>query len=151
MVGKCLNTIDYKRFSEFLNPFSAEAINDTWFAGVLLDVFNNFLGYIIGLWPYFIVKIWTVEGWFEDFGFKHIKVLLNILLHFGCRSGSKSHDWYILSDGFDNGAESAIFRAEIMPPFRNTVGFIDSVETDIDALEKLYVILFGQWFRRNIQ
>ncbi len=79
------------------------------------DEFNNLFGGM-NLWPDLIIEVVTAEGRFEDTGSKHLKVFLNIMLYLWsscsskCDKGCRS---YLINDG----ADAAILRSEIVPPF----------------------------------
>src|SRR4051812_15479356 len=47
--------------------------------------------------------------------------------------------------------QAAIFRSEIMAPFRNTVRFVYGKEGNLEITEKLQVFLLGKSLRRYIQ
>jgi hypothetical protein len=82
---------------------------------------------------------------------RHIEVFQDVLLHFWSSRGRQGHDRHLAGDGVEHNADAAIFRAEIVAPFGDTVGFVDSHKRDVGVLEKLDVLFLGERFRRDEQ
>src|SRR3546814_3280965 len=102
------------------------------------------------LWPDFIIRIATVKGRREYSSVLHLKVLKNILLHLRGSRGCQSDNGCGFTELRDDIADLAIFRPEIMSPFRNTMGLVHRHERDSGFLQKINIFLFGQRFRGYI-
>ena len=116
----------------------------------LLDIFDYFFDTILRFRPYFIIKVWSVERGFKVICIHYFKVLANILLNFRCCSCCESDDRHLLAYGIDNRADISVFRAEIVSPFRDTMGLIDSIKRYWHIFEELNFVFLCQSLRSNI-
>ena len=82
MVRKGLDAVDAQRLGHFLHPFTAEAVDDAGFAGILADKADDVF-FRVYLVPHFVVKIGPVERRFEHPGILDAEVLEDIALHLG--------------------------------------------------------------------
>ena len=149
VVGQGFDAVHLQQFCNLFGFLAAEAVDDTTLAAVGFDVLNDLLSNI-RFRANLVIQVGTVEGGFEQLRIQHTEVLLNVLLHLRRCSGCERHDGaigYLLNDG----AQSAILRTEVVPPFRNTVCFVDGHERDFYAAEKLDVLIFIERFRRDVE
>ena len=110
---------------------------------MLLDELNDILVHILGLRTHLIVEVGTVEGTLELLGIHHPQVLLDIGTHLvGSRSGQG--DDRCLPDLVDDRTDSAILRAEVVTPLRDTMGLVDGVERNLHRLEEVHVLLLRE-------
>ena len=98
-----------------------------------------------------VVEVGAVEGVNEYVGFVQCKVLYNIILHLWGGRGCKGDDGQVGIYHIDHVAELAVFRPEIVSPFRDTVRFIYGNKGDIEVGEESNVFLLGKGFGRHIQ
>ena len=112
---------------------------------VVFDEFDDILGDVALLGTYFIVEVVAVERGFEHLGIHHVQVFLDVALHFRGGGGGEGDDGS-LADFFHDGADIAVFGAEVVSPFGDAVGFIDSEERDFYLFQEVHVAFFGQRF-----
>ena len=149
MVGQGPDSVDGEHLGHLFHLFAAQAIDDAGFAGVLADEADDvFLRF--HLVPHLIVQIGPVEGRFEHFGVLDAEILEDVALHLGRGGGGEGNDRSRL-DFLDDGADFPVFRTEIMPPFRDTMGLVHGVEGNLDALEEGDVFLLGKGLRGHVQ
>ena len=142
--------IGLQDLGQFLNLLAGKAVDDPWLAGIGLYEFDDVLVNILGLGPYLIVQVGTVERWFEILGILYSQVFLNVVTDFIGSSSGKRYDrsqTYLLYDI----PYLAVLRAEIMSPLRNTVSLINSVKRYLDLLEEINILLLGKRLRSHIQ
>ncbi len=127
MIRECLYVIDAEHFSKFLHPFAAQAVYYTALAWMGLYELYDLLVNHRSLGTYLVIKIRTVERRLVDHGISHPKALLYVMLHFrggcSCESNHRTSVYLI-----DDRAYPAVFRTEIMPPLRDAMSFVDSIE-----------------------
>ena len=78
-----------------------------------------------------------------------MQVFSDVLLNLGRGRSRKRNDGE-LTDVVDNTVDTAILRPEVMPPFRNTVSFVDSYKGYLGLLQEIQVFLLGERLRGNI-
>ncbi len=135
MIRCRIDLIHFEQFGDLFHLFSAEAVDDSRFAFVLLDEFDQGLfGLIFDLGANLIKEIGPVKRRFEQISFFHLKITLNVLLNLGSGSGSQGDDrklrGYLGYDRFD----LSVLRSEIMTPFRNAVCLIYGNKTQMSFL-----------------
>ena len=74
----------------------------------------------------------------------HAQVFDDVGLHLGRGGSGKGHHRDVFADGVEHGADAAVFRAEVVPPFRDAVGFVDGDEGDVDLFEELDILVLGK-------
>ena len=115
-----------------------------------LDKFDNILINIITLTAYFVIQIRTIERRFIFACIRHTQYLLDIFAHLlrgCCRQCYDGCTTYHIHYGTD----TAIFRTEVVSPFRNTVCLVNGIEGNLHIFEELYIFVLGQRFRSHIQ
>ena len=145
MVGGGFDAVDAEHFCEFLDFFPAQAIDDAGFSFVVFDEFDDVFGDVALFGAHFVVEVRAVERGFEHLRVQHVQVFLDVVLHFGRGGGGQGNDGrpaYFL----DNRADFAVFRPEVVSPFRDAVGFVHGKEGDFYFFEELHVAFFGQRF-----
>ena len=116
MIGSCFDVIGDEYFCQIFHLLAAEAINNTAFALVILNETDDVLFNILGLRPYFVEKVGTVEGASEVLRFNNAEVLLNIHPHL---VGSRSCESYdrCSANGIDGRTYFAVFNSKVVSPF----------------------------------
>ena len=142
MIRKGADAIDTEELSQFFHLFAAKAVDDAGLAGVLPDKTDDIL-FRFHLVPYLIIQIGPIEGRAENLGVLDAQVLENVALHLGCGGGREGDDWCGL-DFFYDRTDLPVFRAEVVPPFGDTVSFVHGIERDPDFLEQIDVLLLGE-------
>ena len=150
MIGQGLNIIEAQHFGQFLDLLAAQAVDDARLALIGLNELDNLAVHVLALGPYLIVEVGAVERGFEDGGFGHAQVFLDIVLHLGrrrcCQGDDRTH-----TDAVDNGPDIAVFRAKIMTPLRDTVCLVHSIERDGHILQEGHVLFLGKRLGSDIQ
>ena len=127
MIGSSLDIVGTENVGKILYLLAREAIDNTALALMLADKTHNILIHVLGLRPYLIVEVRTVERALEFLGVNNTKTLLDVGAHLvgggSCESNHGSLTYLI-----DYRADTAILRAEIMSPLRYTVCLINSIE-----------------------
>ena len=127
MIGSCLDIIGTEDVGKILHLLAREAIDNTALALMLADETHNILIHVLGLRPYLIVEVWTVERTLEFLGVNDTKTLLDVGAHLvgggSCESNHGSLTYLI-----DYRTNTAILRTKIMSPLRYTVCLINSIE-----------------------
>ena len=149
VVRQRLDTVDGEHLGHFLHLLAAETVDDAALAGILADETDNVL-LRLHLIPYFIIKVGPIKGRLEHGGILDAEVLEDIALHLGGGGGRKGNDGSQLDFLYD-GADFPVFRAEIVPPFGNTVGLVYGVEGYLYLPQEGYIFFFGEGFRRHIK
>ena len=127
VIGSCVDVVGSQYLGQFLNFPPREAVNDAALARVLLDELYDILVDILRLWPYFVVKVRAVERAAELCGVGHPQVFLDVVAHLVGSSGCEGDDW-CHANLVDYWAYAPVFRPEVVPPFRDTVCFVDGIE-----------------------
>ena len=130
MIRTRLDAVDGEHLGQFLHLAAAEAVDDAALAGILADEADDIL---LGfhLVPYLIIEVGPIEGGLEYLGVLDAQVLENVALDLG-RSGSREGNHRRRLNLVYDVADLAVFRAEVMAPLGNTVGFIHRIEGDFD-------------------
>ena len=142
MVRRHLDAVGGQQFGQLLDLFAAQAVDDSGFARITLDIADDLFGRI-GLRTYLIKQIRPVERRFEHGRIEHTEVLLDIHLHLR-RGRSGQRDQRGGTDIVDDRADAAVLRAEIVSPLGNTVRLVDGVKRYFDLPQKRHVVLLGQ-------
>ena len=119
MIGRSLDIIGTQDFGKVFHLLAGEAIDDTRFALVLPDEFDNLLMQLDGLagfGPYLVVEVGAVERGDKKAGVLHAEVLDNVLLHLGGGRGGEGEDGSLLVDMVDGIAQASVLGAEIVSP-----------------------------------
>ena len=125
MVRQCLDSVNLKSFSEFLNFFTAKCVNDSRFSRIVFDIFYNVFYNIFCLGSYLIIKIRTVERRLENLRIGNLEVFHDVVLHFHRGCCGKGDDRQFRIDGIDNRTQTAVLWTEVMTPFRDTMRLVD--------------------------
>ena len=150
MIGTGINPICLKYLGKFLYFLPAQAIDDTRLFRIVLDELDNILIYVCSLRTYLIIKVRTIERRLEHLCFHHTQILLDIVLHLRCGGCSQCNE-RSFPDFIDNRTNTAIFRSEVMSPFRNTMGLIYGIERNLNRFQELHILFFCQRLRSYIQ
>src|ERR1035437_2874367 len=149
VIWKSFNSIYLKNFCHFLDFLTAETINNSRLPGIVFNIFNDLLCYILfGL--YLVIKVRTVKGRFKYVCIQNTQVFLNIVLNFWsgcCCKGNNGRSPYHVNYRSD----PSVFRPEIVTPLRNTMGLINSIKGYIYIFKELNIFLFCKRFGSNIQ
>ena len=130
MVSTGVNPVGLKYLSKFFYLLPAQAINDARLFRIVLDELYDVLIYILSFRTYLVIQILTFELSLEYVFIHHSQVILNIVLHLRlvrCGQINKRRFSYFIN----NRTYPAIFRAEVVSPFGNTMRFVDSIERDL--------------------
>ena len=149
MIRKGLDAVDGQEPGDFLGLLAAEAVDDARFAGVLLDELDE-LAADIDLVAYLIVEVGTVEGTFEHLCIHHIEVFLDVSLNLRCGCSREGYDGSD-SELFDDAADVAVLRSEVVAPFGDTVCLVYGVKRYFDLFQQCDSVFLGQGFGRYIQ
>ena len=150
MVRQRRDIVHLQELRQLFHLLAAEAIYDAAFATPLAYEAYDVAVYVLSLGTHLIVEVRAVERRLEQRGFAHAKVFLNIVAHLGGCSRSKSNE-RTCTYFINNRTYAPVLRTEIMPPLRNAVGFVNSVERNLYTFEKLYIVFFRKGFRRYIK
>ena len=150
MIGTGIDSVCLQDFSKFLHFLPAQAIDNAWLFGIVLNELDDVPVYICSLGAYLIIEIRAVERWLEHLRIHHTQILLDVMLHFRCSRRSQRYQRGF-SYFIDNGTDAAILRTEVMTPFRNTMGFVHGIERNLHRFQKLHILFLRQWFRSYIQ
>ena len=149
MVRQGLYSVDREEGGEFLDLLPAEAVDNAALPLVLADELDNVL-FRIDLVPDFIIEVGAVERRLENRGVLDAEILEDVALNLG-RGGGGKGDYgrrgYLVYDGTD----AAVFRTEVVPPFRDAVSLVHCVERYVDLLEKGYVLFLGKRLRGYVE
>ncbi len=115
------------------------------FPSFFYDIARN-----VALGSYLVIEISPVEGRLKHGRIEHSEVLLNVQLHLGGRRSRKGYERR-LTYVVHYGTYAAVFRTEVVPPFRDTVRLIDGVERYLYLAQERYVVLFGKRLRSEIK
>ena len=149
VVGQGLDAVDRQQFGDLFDFLAAEAVDDTALAGVVLDELDDVpLG--IRLVADLVVEVFAVEGILEHAGVQHAEVLLDVGLDFRCGRGRQGDDGSAVDLG-DDLADAAVFGAEVVAPLGDAMRFIYRIERDMQLLEQLDVLFFGQRLGRDVE
>ena len=113
-------------------------------------VFDYVTIHVFGLGAHLVVKVGTVEARLVDTGVGHAEVFLYVVLHLGGSRGRKG-DYGTRRYLVDDRTYLAVFGAEIVSPFRDTVGFVDGVERNRHPFQEIDIVLLGKAFGSYIQ
>ena len=149
MVGKGAYPIDGQETGSLFHLLPAKTVDNPGLARMLLDIANDvFLG--VHLVPHFIVEVRPVEGGLEHCGVHYTEILLDVALDLrGRRRGQGYHGRF--TDRLDHIPYAAVLRAEIMSPFGDTMGLINSVKGYFDFFEEVDVLILGQGLGRHVK
>ena len=150
MIGCCLDIIGLKHGSQFLNLLSRQTVDDTALAWVLFDELDDILVDILRFRTHLVVKVRTIEGTLELLGIDHTEVLLDIRSYL-IRGRSRQCDDRRLAYLVDDRTDTTVLRTEVMSPFRDTVGLVDSIEGNLHRLQELHVLFLRQRLRSHIE
>ena len=113
---------------------------------VLLDKLDDFLVHLLRLGLHGIVEVGTVEGALKLWRVVDAQAPLDVRAHLVGRRGRQGYDGCraYLVDGV---ADFAVFGSEIVSPLRDTMGFVNGIESDVDGFEELDILLLVQGLR----
>ena len=149
MVPQGLDPVDTQYFGDFFHLFAAQAINNAALANIGLGMAHNLLQRVLFRTD-FVKQVFTVKRRLEESGVLHAEVLLDVRLNFRRRCRGKGDDGY-LGNLIDDGPDAPVFRAEVVPPFGNAVGFIHRNKADAHAAQEIDVVLLGEALRGDVQ
>ena len=109
---------------------------------MLFDIANNLLLYF-ALRTDLVIEVVAIERRFEDVGIQHIEVFLDVVLHLWCCGSGKSDDRN-RRNFFEDFAQTAVFRTEVVAPFGNTVRFVNGKKRNGNSGQKINVFFFGE-------
>ncbi len=150
MISCCLDIVGTQDGSQLLYLLTGETVNDTTLARVLFDEFDNILVHILRLGAYLVIKVRTIEGTLELSSINNSQVLLDVGTHL-VGSRRREGDNRCRSYLVHNGTDTTVLWTEVMSPFRDTMGLIDSIEGDLHGLQELHIVLLRQRLRGDIQ
>ena len=150
MIGCSSDIVGLQDSSKLFHLLPRQTVDNTALSGMLFDELDDILIYILCLGTYFIIKVRTIKRALELHCIHNSQVFLNVATHLICRSSSQSYD-RCLTYLINNRTDSTILRTEVMTPLRDTMCLINSIERYLDRFQELYIILFRQRFRCNIQ
>ena len=127
MISTGIDPVGLKYLSKLFYLLPAQAINDARLFRIVLDELYDVLIYILSFRTYLVIQIRTVERRLEDVCIHHSQVLLNIVLHLR-RGRCSQRNKRCFSYFINNRTYPAIFRAEVVSPFGNTMCLVDSIE-----------------------
>ena len=149
MVWKSADSVDVQKVRHLFNLLAAETVDDAGTARILFYVADDILfGFVLA--TYLISEVRPVEGRLEDGRIHDAETLLDVALDFRCRRGGQGDD-RSPADGLDHVSDPPVLRPEVVPPFRNAVRFIHSIERDVDLLEKFHILHLGQRLGSDIE
>ena len=149
VVRKCGDAVDNQQLGQLLYLFAAEAIDDSGFSGILFDIADNIL-FRLYLVPYFVVKIRSVERRFEYLCILNTQVLEDVALNLW-RSRCREGDYGCGMDFIHDSPDAPVFRAEVVAPFRDTVGLVYRIERDVELFKEGDVLFFCEGFRSYVK
>ena len=150
MVGSRLDVICLQNCRQLFHLLARQAIDDATLASMLADEHDNLLIYLLRLWTYFIIQIRSVERTFELCSIFHPQATFDIRSHLVGSCGRQCDD-RSLSYLVDGMTYFSVFWSEVVSPLRDAVCLINSIERNVDRLEKFYILLFVQRLRCHIQ
>ena len=118
---------------------------------MVFDKLHHLFIDILRFLPDFVVQVRAIKRGNENLRLVHAEVLLDVALHLGRGRGRQRNHRHFLAYLVNDGADAAVFRTEVVSPFRDTVCLIDGVKGDVDILEEFHVLLLGQRLRSHIQ
>ena len=150
MVGRSLDVVGSQDGCQLLHLLARQAIDDAALTGMLLDKLDDVLIHILGLRPHLVIKVRTIKRTLELRSIEDTQVLLDVAAHLvRCRRRQRNNG--CLAYLVDNRTDTAVFRAEVMAPFRNTMRLIDGIERDLHRLQELHIVLLRQRLGGDIQ
>ena len=150
MIGSSLDVVSFQNLCQLLHLLTRQTVDDTALASVLLDELDDILVHIHRFGTYLIVQVRTVERALELYGIQDTQILLDIRTYLIC-SRSRQCDNRSLSYLIDDRTDATILWSEVMTPLRDTVRLINGIERYLCLFQELYIILFGQRLRSDIQ
>ena len=154
MIRSSLDVIDHQHLGDVFGSFAVLDIYNARLTGkFLFDDLDDLLdgALFFDLRANFVKEVVAVERRHEGAILRHVEVFQDILLHLGrCGSGER-HDRHMTGYSIQHDTDTAVFRAEVVSPFRDTVRLVYRHERNMRVLEKLNVFFFGQGFRSHIE
>ena len=150
MIRCGFDVVGPQNLSQLLHFFARQTVDNATFASILPNEFNDLLVNVVGFGPHLIIKVGTVERTAKLLCISYAEAFLDVAAHFVGGCGRECNDRCI-AYAVDDGADVAIFRTEIVPPFRNAMGFVYGIKRNLDGLQKRYGLFFGQRLGRYIQ
>src|SRR5260221_13602964 len=153
VVGYRLDAIGHKHVCQLFCRLPVERIDNTAFAFLLNDITDNaFNGLVLlDLRLDLVIKIGPVEGGYEDIRVAEPEIFDDVAFYLRGGRCRKGNDGDFRADLVHHFPQSAVFGPEVMPPFRDTVCFIDGEERYLQVAEKFHVFLLGQRLGRYIE
>ena len=142
MVRQRLDAIHIKDLRHLLDLFATKAIDYPRLPGIGFDVMDDLTGGV-PLGANLVKEIFPIERKLENRGAFHAKVLKYILLHLRRGGGRKRNDRG-MPNPIDHLPNAPIFWTEIVPPLRYAMRLVNGVERNLEATEKLNILLFHQ-------
>ena len=103
--------------------------------GMLTDELYYFAINVRSLLAHFVIKIRTIEGTFVFYRTLDAQALDNVRTDLLCGSGGECYNW-CLTNLTDHVTDAAVFRSEIVAPFRDAMRFVDGVKRNPDGLQE---------------
>ena len=150
VIGQGCYAVDVQRLGKLLHFFAAQAVYDARFSGMLTDVADYLFVDILGLRSHFVIKVLAVEARFIDLGVQNAEIFLDVVLHLQRGRGGQRYHREISYLRY-HGSDLAVFGAEIVAPFRDAMGLVDSEKRYVDRFQELDVLLLAQRFGRYIK
>ncbi|MPM89437.1 hypothetical protein SDC9_136546 [bioreactor metagenome] len=152
MVGQCRIALGGKPFGRFLDLLARQAIDDAGLALPSGQESEQLLAGIV-LFHHGIADVRTVEAGQEDACFDQPQALQNLVarcLVGGGRQGNARHDRI----AFVQGGQLQVFGAEVVPPLRDAVSFVDGEKRQlagfVEGVEQGQGALEQQAFGRDV-
>ena len=150
MIRSRLYLVCLKHGSQFLHLLPRYAIHDTALPGVVFYEFYYLSVYVLGLLPYLVIEVGTVERAPELTRVRYAEAFLYVCPHLVGGGGGKRDDRSRAYLGYC-GSYVAVFGTEVVSPLRYAVSLVYGVERNLHRPEKLYVVLFVQRLRSHVE
>ena len=154
MIWQRFDAVDHQQFGQILDTFSCEAIDNSALVRILF--YESYYLFVqhkrFGRFrPHLVVQVGPVKAGNEYLGILHLQILDDVLLHFGCGRSREGKYRYVVVDHIDGTAQAAVFGAEVMPPFRDTVCFINGEKAYFQLFQKIDGFFLGKSLWSHIQ
>ena len=149
VIGARADAVHLQHLCQILHFLARETIYYTALALHTSDETDKVFVHILGLRTHFIVQVRAVETALEDRRVFHPEVLLDVFLHFRRRGRGQSDDG-CLADTLNHRTDLAVFRTEVMTPFRDTMCLVNGVETDFHPFQKVHVLVLLKTLRCKV-
>ena len=150
VVWRGLYLVGLQYGGKLLHLLAREAVDDAALALVLLDELDDVFVHVLRLRPHLVVEVRAVEGAFKLLRANDAEALLYVGAHLVGGSGRERNDGS-LANLVDYGAYAAVLRPEVVAPLGYAVSLVDGVERNLDRLQELHVVFFGERLRRYVQ